>query len=281
MIRLIAVTGLILCATAAPAQTPTFSSKGPKIVGGAFDPAFQEQAPAGGLLIGFEISLGKFADREVVRSLRPIFRTSKDEEVQGKQYGVADGKVSVAKAKAGYAVGGVKLRTGLLIDGMSIVFMKTDGNVLDRNDAYETEWIGNKTGGSPSTLAGDGIPIVGFAARVTSNNKECSGIGLIPKYGPSEHGGTSAELTRHASVPVGRSRLTRANFDWIQNGMTENQVTAILGPPHSSSQRTAKVLTWRQIDRNPDGNLSLTVTVTLRGGKVAGKNWQVINYLKR
>jgi len=56
--------------------------------------------------------------------------------------------------------------------GMSVIFMKTDGNVLDRNDAYQAVWIGNKIGGSPSALAGDGTPIVGFAApkRGEKNN---------------------------------------------------------------------------------------------------------------
>src|SRR2546421_125943 len=84
-------------------------------------------------------------------------------------------------ATSGYAVAGVKLRTGLLIDGMSVIYMKTDGNVLDRNDDYASAWVGNDFGGSPSTLAGDGTPVVGFAARVSAGNKECSGMGLILK----------------------------------------------------------------------------------------------------
>src|SRR5262249_31282966 len=169
---------------AAPAQPPTSQSNVTKVVGGAFDPVLEEQAPEGGLLIGFEITLAKFIDREVVRSLQPIFRTSKGEETKGQRYGRPEGTVYVAKAKAGYAVGGVKLRTGLLIDGLSLIYMKTDGNALDRNDTYETAWVGNKIGGSPSTLAGDGAPVVGFAARVTANNKECSGMGLILKDSP-------------------------------------------------------------------------------------------------
>jgi hypothetical protein len=271
MIRCIAVTGLILCTVAAPAQPPTSQSKVTKIVGGTFDPAYQEEAPEGGLLIGFKMSLGRFVDRDVIRSLRPIFRTAEGKETEGKQYGVPEGKVYVAKAKAGYAVGGVKIRTGLLIDGMSVIFMKTNDNALDRNDAYETVWIGNDIGGSPSILAGDGTPVVGFAAKVTANNQQCSGLGLILRDSPGETSETSVNVTR----------LTRSNFDRIQNGMTENQVTAILGPPDSSSQRAAKVLTWRQIDRNHDGNLATTVTVTLRRGKVAGKNWQEINFSKR
>src|SRR5439155_24025903 len=84
MLRLIAAAGLLLCAAVAPAEPPTSKSKLTNIVGGAFDPVFQEQAPEGGLLIGFEVSLGKFVDRGVIRSLRPIYRTAKGEEVKGK-----------------------------------------------------------------------------------------------------------------------------------------------------------------------------------------------------
>lgn len=248
-------------------------------MGGAFDPAFQEQAPAGGLLIGFEITLGKFADRKVIRSLRPIYRTSEDEETKGKEYGDPDGKVYRAKAKPGYAVGGVNLRTGLLIDGMSVIFMKTNGAALDPKDSYETEWVGNKIGGSASTLTGEGIPIVGFAAKVTGNNKECSGMGLILKCAPNKPA-ASAKSPKPASVSAGSSKLTRENFDQIENGMKENEVTTLLGPFTSRSQRTTIVLTWNTIERNPDGSLHTTVTVTLKGGKVAGKNWKVINFPK-
>jgi hypothetical protein len=62
--------------------------------------------------------------------------------------------------------------------------------------------------------------------------------------------------------------------------MTEDEVTAILGPPRGSATttemvndgptRTTKVLTWRQQDPR------VTVTVTIRNGSVAGKNWKRI-----
>ena len=181
MLRLMAVICLVLCVGVAPAQPTTSRSKNKKIVGGNFDASSQERAPEGGLLIGLEITLGKFFDRDVVQSLRPIYRTPKGEEVKGRQYGTPKGQVFIAKAKAGYAVGGVKLRRGLLIDGLSVIFMKTKGDTLDRRNAYRTVWIGNKIGGSPSTLAGDGTPVVGFAAKTSANNKECSNMGLILK----------------------------------------------------------------------------------------------------
>jgi hypothetical protein len=87
----------------------------------------------GGLLIGFDVGLGKFVDREVIYALRPLYLTA-DGEVPSERYGLfADRhlpdksvlKTKVTrqvrvKAKPGYAVGGITLRTGLAIDGMSL-----------------------------------------------------------------------------------------------------------------------------------------------------------------
>jgi hypothetical protein len=178
MRRLLAITSLLLCAVLAPAQPQSSGKKITKVVGGG-GPAAEERAPGDGLLVGFELSLGKFVDRDVIRSLRPIYRTAEGKEVKGKQYGTPEGKVLRTRARAGYSVGGVQVRTGLLIDGLSVIYMKVDGDRLDRDDTYQSAWVGNNFGGSPSTLAGDGTAVVGFAARTTANNKECSGLGLI------------------------------------------------------------------------------------------------------
>lgn len=79
-----------------------------------------------------------------------------------------------------------------------------------------------------------------------------------------------------ASAPAKEaSRLSRALFNLIQNGMTEQQVTAILGPPKGSSTNQgtingrpfhSKKLLWKQDDPN------MTITVTLTDHKVSGKN---------
>ena len=98
-----------------------------------------------------------------------------------------------------------------------------------------------------------------------------------------ETGGRSAQSTKAPASPAGSSKLTRANFEQIQNGMTEGQVTAIFGPPQGSASNTttmegntvrSKTLTWRQ------SNPKITVTVTFRNEKVAGKNWLQITPLQ-
>src|SRR5262249_27212961 len=62
------------------------------------------------------------------------------------------------------------------------------------------------------------------------------------------------------------AKVTRANYDRIQNGMTENEVTNILGPPSTSSGvPDPRILQWNGPDKNP------LITLHLHGGKVAGK----------
>jgi hypothetical protein len=269
MNRLVAAAGLFLAVAAASAQSPTPSTNASRILGGKFEAASQEQAQQGSLLVGFEIGLGKFVDREVLRSLRPIYRSAQGEETKGKQYGTPEGTVFVAKAKAGYAVSGVKLRTGLLLEGISVTFMKTDGTTLDRNETYETVWIGNQTGGRTSTQSGNGIPVVGFAARVSADGKQCSSIGLILKYPRPEDG--SPRLTR----------LNRDDFKKIKTGMNEDQVISIMGPPDATGQRSGKVLNWTEVQSNPNGTYTVRALVTLRGGKVMGSDWQQFYSPKR
>ena len=60
--------------------------KDPTILGGVFDPEFKEIAPPGGVLIGFEIGQARAFNRDMIRSIRPIYRTG-DKESSGVQRG--------------------------------------------------------------------------------------------------------------------------------------------------------------------------------------------------
>lgn len=86
------------------------------------------------------------------------------------------------------------------------------------------------------------------------------------------------------------TRLTRANYEKIKSGMTEEEVVEILGRPGGQGTSTVtgstgittvtRHLTWRlgeprtQLDRY-FGSLprGLTITVTLTNGRVSGQNW--------
>jgi hypothetical protein len=50
---------------------------------------------------------------------------------------------------------------------------------LDPNDAYESEWIGGRSGGNPVRLAGDGTPVIGIIGK--SSNMNMTGLGLLLK----------------------------------------------------------------------------------------------------
>lgn len=86
-----------------------------------------------------------------------------------------------------------------------------------------------------------------------------------------------------ASKPIAAakdlSRTTRVNYELIQNGMTEEEVTAILGAPGGSSRNRGTVnghpydhksMTWRNADR------TVTISVKLNDGKVNGKSWKKV-----
>jgi hypothetical protein len=119
----------------------------------------------------------------------------------------------------------------------------------------------------------------GLAEAKTTTLSAVAAAPMPPKQ-PTE---TSAKPPIPPAGPAGSSKLSRENFELIQTGMTEVEVKAILGPPNGTNTRTittngkttrTMVFTWRQ--QNPH----LTITVTFRNDKVAGKNWIQLNPLK-
>jgi len=108
-----------------------------------------------------------------------------------------------------------------------------------------------------------------------------------PSAPPVQPASPPAQSPKPRSSPSAWPGLTRANFDQIQNGMTESQVVSLLGLPSGSATRTGtmnsnlfyiKTLTWRQ---QASSDVSLTVLVTLRNDKVSGKNWIQVGPKKR
>jgi hypothetical protein len=160
------------------AGTPagTASNRGPRTVGGGGDKESSDKAPEGGYLVGVEIGLGKFGPNDVVRAARPIFRVG-DKDSTGTQFGTQLDRVVKVVAKPGYAVGALKIKAGLTVDGFSITFMKAADGKLDPKDSYESEWIGGKGGGAPVNVGGDGTLVVGLLVR--ASDKDATGLGLM------------------------------------------------------------------------------------------------------
>jgi hypothetical protein len=149
------------------------------------------EVPGGGsLLIGFDCGVGKFMDIESVYALRPIYLTAQG-EATGQDHGLFGGQRQVGKqvlrslvlrtvsirARPGYAVAAVNLRTGLNINGLSVTYMRISGGTLDPNFNYNSEWVGDRTGGSESTLGYTGAPVVGVVG--SQDEQKVSALGLV------------------------------------------------------------------------------------------------------
>jgi hypothetical protein len=134
------------------------------------DRPYREVPPEGAILIGFQVGLAPFfADADVIGALRPIFLTRNGEKL-GQWYGKAPVSPIILKAKTGYAVSAVNLRTGLLIDNISVKFAKLGQGRLHLDDSYDSPAAGGQ-GGEPNTLGGDGAIFVGVCGNMNQNGQ--------------------------------------------------------------------------------------------------------------
>ncbi len=125
----------------------------------------------GGLLVGFNINV----DGDSIGSLEPIYLFS-DGESLGSRYGYAGRTHYVAKARRGYAVGGLIASTAGPVKGFKIVFMRIGNGQLEPNDSYESRWFGGQGSGPEIIIAGDAKPVIGVHGRSESH---LNAIGLI------------------------------------------------------------------------------------------------------
>ena len=95
----------------------------------------------------------KFARKEVIRTVRLM-------------------------AQADYAVGGVTLRTSVNIRGMSLTFMRINGQTLDPKQSYTSEWVGDNKGGHEASVGGNAAPIVGVFGN-QNDDQQVVALGLI------------------------------------------------------------------------------------------------------
>src|SRR5262245_2704783 len=157
---------------------------------------FTELPAQGALLIGFDLGVGRFFDIETVYALRPVYRTAwgettvrdhglfRDRWMTGKK--VVKTKVvrTVSlRARPGYAVGSITLRSGLNINGLSLTYMRINGRTLDPERACTSAWVGDRTGGSEASMSGNGAPVVGlFGSEDTEHTQS---LGLLFVKGPA------------------------------------------------------------------------------------------------
>jgi hypothetical protein len=129
-----------------------------------------------GVLIGLQVGLGKAGNNTVVKSWRPLFLT-KDGERPGKWQGPAPASPITLKAKPGYVVSGLWVRTGLGVDSLSLVFTKLGPNGYISGDMYNSESVGG-TGGNRSSIGGNGALFVGVTGHLSGDGSPTS-LGLV------------------------------------------------------------------------------------------------------
>jgi len=137
--------------------------------------AFRDVAPAGGVLVGVRVGYVNAFGGSKIGSLQPIFRIGRT-LLEGERHGVFTGLETTAIAKPGYAVGAIRNRSGLMIDGFDMVFMKIKGDRLDPGDSYNSPWLGDEKGGSPGSLSAQGHLVVGVHGR---SDPEVKALGFV------------------------------------------------------------------------------------------------------
>jgi hypothetical protein len=158
--------------------------------------SFREAPLEGALLVGFELGLGKFVSEEAVYALRPIYRTEQG-EMTTRAYGLFEGQGAgngpnrsrVTRtvrllAQPGYAVGGITVRRGIGISGMSVTFLRLTGTRLDPRQAYTSEWVGGVRGEPVSATTRNGAPVVGIFGN--RDDRQVLALGLLHLDQPEE-----------------------------------------------------------------------------------------------
>ena len=144
---------------AAPAETrkikktPTFGGGG----GGAFN----EEPGNRPFLVGFRVTTRKYANREVIHSIKPIFETDGLRRL-GDKHGTPRGIARIIAAKQGYAIGALQAMSSDKPNGFKAVFMRIAGRSLHPGDSYESPWIGSLVGKAVRLGGNKGRPVVGI-----------------------------------------------------------------------------------------------------------------------
>lgn len=127
---------------------------------------YREYRDDGAILVGFEVGLGKVPDTAVVTYLRPIWLTARGEQF-GTAYGRTRGPVATAKARDGYAIGGVQVKGGGAIEGLCFTFMRRGAKHLIKDDSYVSDWYGEPTRKLPESVLrqGDGGFVIGIHGK--------------------------------------------------------------------------------------------------------------------
>ena len=119
-------------------------------------------------LLGLEYAAGEWEKEKCLRQIVAVY-----DQDQAPSPGL-----SRASARAGYAVGGVNVRTGKFVNSIQLVYMKTkpDGS-LDSKESYTSDWLGTENKGDKETKLGQtGKRVMGLK---TQQGAVINGLALV------------------------------------------------------------------------------------------------------
>jgi hypothetical protein len=146
------------------------------------EPLFQDLAPERARLVGLDIGLGKFFDKDVIIAVRPIYRKG-DEESYGRAFGSDFRRLVTLQAKPGYAVTGVTATSGFGVNGLLLVYARIAGDGLNPGDSYQSEWVGCDREAQGRHRGGGATPVIGIV--VACRDFKCAGLGLVLQDRPN------------------------------------------------------------------------------------------------
>ncbi len=118
-------------------------------------------------MIGVRYAVMKWAGQDGLRVFEPLFERGRPRLGHEELF-----------ARDGYAVGAIQVDAGENVNAVRIAFMRIAGNRLNQQDSYVSDWIGNPTGRTPTTVNSNGTFVLGVHFRATAI---VQAVGLISK----------------------------------------------------------------------------------------------------
>jgi hypothetical protein len=141
---------------------------------GGLREGFSTIGPRGGILVGFRATIDDTDGHQAINSLTPIYQVGGTYQV-GRRMGRNPDTVTRILARPGYAVAGIDARVAGPLTSVRFEFMRADGDRLDPDDSYVSDWVGHGRG-HLSSVTGDGYPVVGILGRGNSRGIEALGL---------------------------------------------------------------------------------------------------------
>lgn len=134
---------------------------------------FVDRAPAGGILVGAVLVKGENWGG-ALQAIQPIYEVN-GQYVRGQMCGHSGGTEITVLARPGYAVFGLRLRAGLVLNAVQLAFAPLQGTRLNSDKLYFSDWIGCE-GGDPREFAPQGRALAGVFGKYKT---DLCGLGVL------------------------------------------------------------------------------------------------------